>query len=76
MLLRNSESSKTSEGERYVVLSPPEYQVRHKYIDSLEKILRHFPHEENKLIMCSCEENFLDEYSWAEHLTGLLFKKP
>lgn len=72
MLLQDSENSKTS-SEKIIRLSPPEYQTRHKYYESIEKIVKHFPRD---LGDCSCGFVFGDERGWAEHLTGLLFKKP
>lgn len=73
LLQRDSENSKTSEGERIITLSPPELQTLHKYMESVKKISNHFPREGGK---CGCGYQMRDVNDWAEHLTELLFKKP
>lgn len=73
LLQRDSENSKTSDGERIVSLSPPEIQTLRRYIEASDKISNHFPREGGK---CGCGYQMRDVQDWAEHLTGLLFKKP
>ena len=72
LLQRDSENSKTSEGQ-YRTMSPPEYQTLHRYMDSMKKIVQHYPRD---LGECECGFMFDDHMGWAEHLTGFLFKKP
>lgn len=73
LLQRDSGNSKTSDGEQTISLLPSECQILHKYMESIEKIEKHYPRD---LGECECGFVFEDHRGWAEHLTGLLFKKP